>query len=179
MEYKETVKVLEEFARGVVKEAKKNLSKIKKTSGKLKKSIKSDTKVSKNSLEINFEMEDYGKYVDAGVDGKKKKYGKRKFDLQTYKYTTKMPPPKSLDKWIVKKGLAPRDKGRFKGRSIKTVGFKNSISFLIARSIFMKGLEPTYFFASAFAKAYKKLPKEFIDKYELDIDTFLHHTLTK
>tara|TARA_R100000742_G_C4214524_1_gene39974 strand:+ start:91 stop:630 length:540 start_codon:yes stop_codon:yes gene_type:complete len=179
MKYKETVKVLDDFAREVVKEAKKNLNRIKKTSGRLKNSIKSDTKVSKNSLEINFEMLDYGKYVDAGVDGKKKKYGKRKFGLDTHKYTTKMPPPKSLDKWIVKKGLAPRDKGKFKGRSIKSVGFKKSISFLIARSIFMKGLEPTYFFASAFDKAYKKLPKEFIEKYELDIDTFLKHTLTK
>ena len=40
----------------------------------------------------------------------------------------------------------------------------------------MKGLEPTYFFTNAFEAAYKNLPKEFINKYELDIDNFLKFT---
>ena len=150
MKFDETKKVLEEFALQVVKGARRNLSKIQKTSGKLSRSIKSNVKVNPNSFEMDFEMEGYGAYQDAGVDGKKKKYGKRKAGLPTYKYTTKMPPPKALDKWVVKKGLAPRNKGRFAGRSISSVGFRQSITFLIARSIFMKGLEPTYFFTNAF-----------------------------
>ena len=109
-------------------------------------------------------------YQDAGVDGKKKKYGKRKSGLPTFSYKDKMPPPKKLDKWVVRKGLkGTRDaKGRFVGRK--------ALTFIIARSIFMKGLEPTYFFTNAFDAAYKKLPKEFIDKYELDIDNFLKFT---
>ena len=169
MKYKETVKVLEDFAREVVKGAKKNLKK-RKASGKLQRSIKSNVKVNPKSFELDFEMEGYGQYQDAGVDGKKKRYGKRKAGLPTYKYTTKMPPPKSLDKWVVRKGLkGTRDtKGRFVGRK--------ALTFIIARSIFMKGLEPTYFFTDAFQAAYKKLPKEFIDKYELDIDNFLKFT---
>jgi len=177
MDFKETVKVLERFANNVVKETKKNLSKIKKTSGKLKNSVKGKTKVNPNSIEIDFEMAGYGAFLDAGVDGKKIKHGKRRFGLETFSYKDKMPPPKALDKWIVRKGLAPRNNGKFAGRSIKSVGFKNSISFLIARSIFFKGIKPTYFFASAFDKAFKKLPKQFIDKYELDIDNFLKFTL--
>ena len=68
--------------------------------------------------------------------------------------------------------------GRFKSRSVKSVGFRNSLTFLIARSIYMKGLEPTYFFTDAFETAYKKLPSEFIQKYELDIDNFLKFTTT-
>ncbi len=175
MKYKETVKVLEDFAREVVKGARKNLKK-KKASGKLQRSIKSNVKVNPKSFELDFEMEGYGQYQDAGVDGKKKRYGKRKAGLPTFSYKDKMPPPKSLDKWVVRKGLAPRNKGRFAGRSISSVGFKQSITFLIARSIFMKGLEPTYFFTDAFQAAYKKLPQEFIDKYELDIDNFLKFT---
>ena len=169
MKYKETVKVLEDFAREVVKGAKKNLKK-RKASGKLQRSIKSNVKVNPKSFELDFEMEGYGQYQDAGVDGKKKRYGKRKAGLPTYKYTTKMPPPKSLDKWVVRKGLkGTRDaKGRFTKRQ--------SLTFIIARSIFMKGLEPTYFFTDAFEAAYKKLPKAFIDKYELDIDNFLKFT---
>ena len=116
-------------------------------------------------------MEPYGAYVDAGVDGKKTKYGKRKAGLPTYSFKSKMPPPKALDKWVVRKGLKGiRDQ---QGRFVK----RQSLTFLIARSIFQKGLEPTYFFTDAFEAAYKKLPKQFIDKYELDIDNFLKFTL--
>jgi hypothetical protein len=169
MNYNETKKVLEDFAREVIKGAKKNLRK-RKASGKLSRSLKSDVKVNPNSFELDFEMEGYGAYQDAGVDGKKKRYGKRKAGLPTFKYTTKMPPPKSLDKWVVRKGLkGVRDaKGKFTKRQ--------SLTFIIARSIFMKGLEPTYFFTDAFEAAYKNLPKAFIDKYELDIDNFLKFT---
>ena len=53
-----------------------------------------------------------------------------------------------------------------------------SLKFLIARSIFQTGIMPTYFFTNAFESAYRKLPKEFIDKYELDIDNFLKFTTT-
>ena len=138
MKFEETKKVLEDFAREVVKGAKQNLRR-NKASGKLARSLKSDVTVNPNSFEMNFEMEGYGAYVDAGVDGKKKKYGKRKAGLPTYSYKSKMPPPKSLDKWVVKKGLkGTRDQ---KGRFVK----RQSLTFLIARSIFMKGLEPTYF----------------------------------
>lgn len=177
MTFKETQKVLNDFVEDVVRAAKSNLRK-KKASGKLQRSVKGQAKVNPKSFEMTFEMEPYGAYVDAGVDGKKKKYGKRKAGLPTYKYTNKMPPPKSLDKWVVKKGLAPRQNGRFTGRSISTVGFRQSITFIIARKIYFRGLEPTYFFTDAFEAAYKRLPKEFIDKYELDIDNFLKFTTT-
>jgi len=176
MTFKETQKVLNDFVDDVVRAAKSNLRK-KKASGKLQRSVKGEAKVNPNSFEMTFEMEPYGAYVDAGVDGKKTKYGKRKAGLPTYRYTNKMPPPKSLDKWVVKKGLAPRNKGKFAGRSVSSVGFRQSITFLIARKIYFRGLEPTYFFTDAFEAAYKKLPKQFIDKYELDIDNFLKFTL--
>ena len=85
-----------------------------------------------------------------------------------------MPPPSAFDKWVVKKGgkfnQSIRDsKGRFINRQ--------SLTFVLAKSIFEKGIKPSYFFSSAFEKAYKKLPKEFIAKYELDIDKFITHTL--
>ena len=169
MTFKETTKVLEDFAREVIRGARQNLKK-RNASGKLSRSLKSDVKVNPKSFELDFEMEGYGQFQDAGVDGKKKKYGKRKAGLPTYSYKPKMPPPKSLDKWVVKRGLkGTRDA---KGRFVK----RQSLTFLIARSIFIKGLEPTYFFTNAFEAAYKKLPKEFIDKYELDIDNFLKFT---
>ena len=74
-------------------------------------------------------MDSYGTFVDKGVSGTKTKRTFKDYKSKTisspYKYTTKQPPSRVLDKWIVKKGIAPRDeKGRFMSRK--------SISFLIA-----------------------------------------------
>jgi hypothetical protein len=72
-------------------------------------------------------MEDYGQFQDKGVSGKKKKYN------TPFTYRDKMPPSKALDKWSVRKGLAPRDKdGKFISRK--------SLNYLIARSIYINGI---------------------------------------
>jgi len=149
--------LLNDFRSNVIREAKKNLSS-QNTSGRLSKSLKSYVKESKNSIQISFEMDDYGFYQDRGVKGKKS--GK---SLDGYKYTNKMPPPKAFDKWNVKKGIAPRDK---KGKFIK----RKSLNFLIARSIFEKGIKPTLFFTKPFEKYYKRLPDELVEKYGLDME---------
>ena len=96
--------ILNDFKANVIREAKKNLS-AQSTSGKLKNSLKGYVKESKNSIQVSFEMEEYGFFQDRGVKGKKS--GK---SLDGYKYTNKMPPPKAFDKWTVRKGIAPRDK---------------------------------------------------------------------
>jgi len=188
MDLNKTKKALQDFARDVVDHAKKNLRKkrIRRngksyplvSSGQLEKSVDDKLKVSPNSFQLEFMFADYGAFVDAGVDGKKTKYGKRKYGLKAFSYKTKMPPPKAFDKWVVKQGIAPRGKkGQFKKRSIQSVGFKNSITFLIARSIFQHGMKPSYFFSEAFESAYKKFPQELIDKYALDVESFLDYTI--
>ena len=149
--------LLNDFRDNVIREAKSNLSS-QNTSGKLKDSLKSVVKESKNSIQISFEMEDYGFYQDRGVQGKKS--GK---SLDGYKYTNKMPPPSAFDKWNIKKGIAPRDK---QGKFIK----RKSLNFLIARSIFNKGIKPTLFFTKPFEKYFKRLPDELVEKYGLDIE---------
>ena len=149
--------ILDEFKANLISEAKRNLS-AQNTSGRLKDSLKGYVKESKNSIQISFEMEDYGFYQDRGVKGKKG--GK---SLDGYKYTNKMPPPKAFDKWTVRKGIAPRDK---EGRFIK----RKSLNFLIARSIFNKGIKPTLFFTRPFEKYFKRLPDEMIEKYGLDME---------
>ena len=111
-------------------------------------------------------MEEYGFYQDRGVQGKKS--GK---SLDGYKYTNKMPPPKAFDKWGVRKGIAPRDK---QGKFIK----RKSLNFLIARSIFEKGIKPTLFFTKPFEKFFKRLPDELVDKYGLEVEN-LFDQITK
>jgi hypothetical protein len=82
-------------------------------------------------VSIDLTMLYYGKYIDKGVNGWSKSWG------SPYSYKTKMPPPSSLDKWIVKKGIAPRNNGKFTSRK--------SLQFAIANSIFKNGIRPTLF----------------------------------
>ena len=136
---------LNRFAKYVISQSRANLTRGKKNSSKdLYNSLDSEVKVSKNSFELSFLMEDYGVFQDKGVSGVKKKYN------TPYSYTSKMPPPSKMDKWIVKKGIAPRDKsGKFISRK--------SLQFMIARSIFNNGIKPSLFFTKPFEKAFKGL----------------------
>lgn len=164
---------LDKFKDYVIQQSKSNLTRLKKNSSKnLYNSIKGEAKAMPNSFYLNFEMEPYGKFIDKGVNGKKTTYS------TPYSYKTKMPPPSKLDKWIVRKGLAPRNKdGKFSGRTINSVGFKKSIQFLIARKIFMYGIKPSLFFTKPFEKAYKDLPDELVEKYGLDALELFKHTI--
>jgi hypothetical protein len=154
-------KALEEFRNQVINESKQNLRKIGKGGGTLENDIEgTEVKVTDRSLEFEIKMADYGVFQDKGVSGIKKKYN------TPYSYTTKMPPPSKLDKWTVKKGIAPRDdKGRFISRK--------SLQFAIARSIFYKGIKPSLFFTKPFQKYAKGLPKELETAFALDTEALL------
>ena len=173
MQLENTRKALEEFKKYVIKQSRSNLTRTKKNASKeLYNSIDGNIKVMKNSIYMDFVMEEYGLYQDKGVSGVKKKYD------TPYKYTNKMPPPSKLDKWIIRRGLAPRDlKGRFKKRSIDKVGFQKSLAYLIARKIFFQGIKPSLFFTKPFEAGFKRLPDELIEKYGLDLEEFLAYTL--
>jgi hypothetical protein len=154
-------KALEEFRDKVIEESKQNLKSLKKGGGTLENSIEgTEVKVTDRSLEFEIKMADYGVFQDKGVSGVKQKYN------TPYSYTTKMPPPSKLDKWTVKKGIAPRDdKGRFISRK--------SLQFAIARSIFYKGIKPSLFFTKPFQKYAKGLPKELETAFALDTEALL------
>ena len=156
---------LNRFAKYVISQSRANLTRGKKNSSKnLYNSLDSDVKVSKNSFELSFLMEDYGVFQDKGVSGVKKKYD------TPYSYKSKMPPPSKMDKWIVKKGIAPRDKsGKFISRK--------SLQFMIARSIFNNGIKPSLFFTKPFEKAFKGLNKDLIEAYKLDVEQLMKNTI--
>jgi hypothetical protein len=156
---------LNRFAKYVISQSRANLTRGKKNSSKdLYNSLDSEVKVSKNSFELSFLMEDYGLFQDKGVSGVKKKYN------TPYSYTSKMPPPSKMDKWIVKKGIAPRDKdGKFISRK--------SLQFMIARSIYNNGIKPSLFFTKPFEKAFKGLSKDLIEAYKLDVEQLMKNTI--
>ena len=150
--------VLNRFIQHVVSQAKRNLTQANKNaSKKLYNSIKGEAKSFENSIGIYFDMEEYGFYQDKGVSGVKKKYD------TPFSYKSKMPPPKAFDKWIVRKGLAPREKGgKFQSRK--------GLQFAIARSIFQKGIKPSLFFTKPFEAAFKNLPNEMVEVFGLEAE---------
>ena len=158
MEKQEVQEAIDKFRKYVIQQSKSNLTKQKKNSSKgLYNSLNGVSKVNPNSISLYFEMEKYGEFQDRGVSGVKKKYN------TPYTYRDKMPPTKSLDKWIVKKGIAPRDKnGNFISRQ--------SLKFAIARSIFLNGIKPSLFFTKPFEAAFKNLPDELVEAYGLTIE---------
>lgn len=157
---------LDKFRKAVITQSRSNLTRTKKNaSKKLYNSLNSYLKVSKNSFELNFLMEEYGEYQDKGVSGKRIKYD------TPFSYKSKFPPAKKLDNWIVRRGIAPRnEKGQFLSRK--------SIQFLIARSIFTKGIKPSLFFTKPFQNEYKKLSENLVEAFGLDMQEFLKYTLT-
>ena len=156
---------LNRFAKYVISQSRANLTRGKKNSSKeLYNSLKSNLNVSPNSFGLKFLMEDYGVFQDKGVSGKKVKYN------TPFSYKDKIPPPSKMDKWIVRKGLkGTRDKeGRFISR--------RSLQFMIARSIFNKGIKPSMFFTKPFKKAFDNLPKDIVEAYKLDVEELIKYT---
>ncbi len=164
----ERLKALQKFRDLVVAEAKAELQRLgKNTSGKLSNSIKGEVKEMPNSIGVYFEMEPYGNFQDKGVSGTE-----RKFDTP-YSYKSGIqnrPSPRHFDKWVVKKGLAPRGAG---GKFAK----RSSIKFALAYHIQKYGIKPSLFFTKPFEAAYKTLPDTLIDKYGLDAEQLLNEIL--
>jgi hypothetical protein len=155
---------LNKFRDYVISQAKANLTRGGKNVSKgLYNSIKGNVKANPNSFEMDFSMEEYGIYQDKGVSGIKKKYN------TDFKYTNKMPPAKAFDKWVVRKGLAPREKGKFKSRK--------SLSFAIARSVYINGIKPSLFFTKPFEKAIKRLPEDLVEAFGLDAIKLFNNTV--
>ena len=174
--------ILDEFKANVIREAKKGMPED--TKG-LANSLKGYVKESKNSIQISFEMDEYGFYQDLGVKGKNpSKVSKNakikgqqapnspyKFGSGKSKSTFKQF-ASNIAKWAQRKNLRLRDeKGRFTKGNYKTIGY------IVAGNIYNRGLKPTLFFTKPFEKYYKRLPKELTEKYALDMVN-LFNTIT-
>jgi hypothetical protein len=167
MQKDEIQKALDRFRDHIIKQAKSNLTRMgKNSSKKLYNSITGDVKAMPNSISMEFSMEEYGFYQDQGVSGIKKKYD------TPFSYKSKMPPSSKFDKWMVRKGIAPRnEKGQFATRK--------GLSYVIARSIYVNGIKPSLFFTKPFEAAYKKLPNELIDKFGIEAAKLFMDTITQ
>tara|TARA_R110002111_G_scaffold217589_3_gene279937 strand:- start:26 stop:580 length:555 start_codon:yes stop_codon:yes gene_type:complete len=178
MDLKAVKEALNLFGKTVVLKSKKKL----KGNSSLAKSLDYDLKVSKNSIEMDFLMNEYGLYKDLGVQGKdpgglpkgSKKYNKQQAPLSPYKFGSgtgeKGGLKKAINQWIVKKGIkgSRNSLGQFTKRK--------SMTFLISRSIYMSGLKPSLFFTTPFTIAFKQLPKEIGESFAKDVDDMIRFT---
>jgi hypothetical protein len=98
--------------------------------------VVNETKLLVRDLEIKILAEDYLTNVDEG-----RKAG------------SKMPPPSKLDKWIVARGIAPRDK---KGKLLP----RKNLQFVIAKGIQKRGIPPTNVIQKSIDAVFKKRSKD-------------------
>jgi hypothetical protein len=99
-----------------------------------------------NQYTLEIQWPNYGKYVDQGVQGTKE----NRAIGSPFKYTNKMPPRKSIAEWITNKGINP---GGTRGNRLKA---RESLSFLIQKSVFEKGTKRTLFFSNALTPQLQK-----------------------
>jgi len=164
-----TQQALEDFKRYVIQQARTNLTKGKKNVDKnLYNSLQGFVEKSPAGFRLYFEMEDYGMFQDQGVRGKKAYYADQATSGSPFSYKDKMPPIKPLAEWAKKRNIRLRDdKGKFKKGNYNTIGF------LIARSIFEKGMKASLFFTKPFERAFKQLPEDLKEAFGEDINKLL------
>jgi len=167
MQLTKTQEALEAFKSFVIQQARTRLTKGRKNVSKgLYNSLKGYVKEMPNSILVEFKMNEYGVYQDKGVSGTEKRYN------TPFSYKSKMPPIKPLADWAKSRNIRLRDEqGKF------TKGNYNTIGYLIARSIYRKGIKPSLFFTKPFEQGFKKLPDELVEKFGLDVEDFLAYTL--
>lgn len=135
---------LNSFGKYVIKQSRTTLSKKKKNVSKeLYNSLEFKVVKTTEGFSVQFFMADYGTFIDKGVSGTKKINEYTTFDGRRvespYKYKGKRPPMKVFDKWIIRRGIAPRDaEGRFVTRK--------SLQYLIANKIYTQGIQGISFF---------------------------------
>ena len=167
MNFKNVDEVVNKYGKYVVQQSKSNLTKDKKGGGDLYNSVSYKIDKSQDDFLLEFLMEDYGAFVDRGVKGKTSTYPQTSAALSKFQYGSGTGPKggltKGIRKWLQKKRFQFRDK---KGRFMSY----ESMTYLISRSIYNKGLKANLFFTKPFEAGLKRLPDDLIKGFELDIE---------
>ncbi len=180
MKTKNIERYLESFGKQVVNRAKGNLQRAKGGGSKLEDSVKFEIVEDKDGFVLQFYMNFYGTFVDKGVSGTKVKQKYKNYLGEVlkspYSYKNRkghsQPPSRALDKWVVRKGIAPRDKeGKFLSRK--------SITFLIARSIGKKGIKSISFFQKPLGLGLKQFGSDLLKNVKEDIIENLNKVTVK
>ncbi len=167
---------LNSFGKYIVQQARTNLTKSKKNLTKdLYNSIKFDIESDSNGFTVNFYMLDYGTFVDKGVSGTKKTRSFTNYEGKTipspYKFGTgssRIGKAKGgmsgiMTKWVKMRGFQWRDKETGKFMSHKSMGY------IIARSIYSKGIKGISFFQRPLQLSFKKFGPDLLSMVAKDV----------
>ena len=165
---------LRNFGRRVNKKARKNLKKKGNDTGKLSKSLYLKVKENPNSISMEMQWEDYGKFIDKGVRGAggvrktTSGYNKRNNKGKLWKIKAKGSKykfgksggisPKHFAGWAKRKGLSP---------------------FAVAKAVYHQGIETTNFFSDPFREEFPSLSDALVEAYALDVEDTLKFVLKK
>ena len=167
MDYKNLDLILDKYAKLVVNQAKKNLVDERKSLGNLYKTLNYEVIKESNLFLVDFLMEDYGVFVDKGVKGKTSTYPETTASLSKFQYGSgtgkKGGLTDGVNGWLKKKRFQWKDdKGKFMSYE--------SMTYIISRSIYNKGIKATTFFTKPFESGLKTLPNELLESFALDIE---------
>ena len=174
METTSQQRALASFAKNVVKAAKSNL-KAKKGATALASTIGYNLELKADSFVVSFKMADYGTFVDKGVKGSggdiangrhAGSWGGRRY-YRTWQGKRKDSPfafgkskggglTKAIEKWIKKKGIS------YKGYTTKT------LTMLISRNIYIKGIHGISFLQNALEDNLKNLKQDYAIAFKDD-----------
>ena len=172
---KEVQNELNKFAKYVIQQSRSNLTKGGKNVSKdLYNSLGYKLNETSKGATLGFEMDGYGNFVDKGVRGKS---SSAKAPNSPYRYGTgsgkKGGLTKGINEWVKRRGIQFRDR-----KSGRYLSYK-STSFLIARSIYQKGVKPSLFFTKPFVAAFKRLPDELLEAYSVGLEKQIGVILNK
>ncbi len=168
----ETEKSLNKFGKFLVTESRKNLTRKKNTDlGNLYKSLDYNVKVSQNSFEFDFLMEDYGKFQDQGVKGK---FSSQLAPNSPFQFGTGTGKKGGLKKAML--GWVTRKRFQFKDNKGKFMSYEQTAS-AVSAIIYRTGIKPTQFFSRPFDLGFKKLPEDVVKAYALDVETLFKFSL--
>lgn len=175
METINTENIISQFCSNLIKKARANLNKEgKRATGTLFDQISFNIEKTKDNIKgvISFgKAEDYWIFVDQGVKGAGgfKGSGRMRGEGSKFKFTNKMPPIRSIIQWTKIKGIRGRDK---KGRFISD----RSLGFLIARSIYQRGLQRTRFITKPYEEMQRDLAEDIQQAVTQDINAVDNET---
>jgi hypothetical protein len=157
---------LNKFAKYVIQQSRSNLSKSDKNDTKgLYNSLGYNVELTTKGAELGFSMEQYGEFQDKGVRGKS---SSAKAPNSPFRFGTGTGRKGGLTEAM--EGYVKRRRIQFKDRKTGRFLSYQSTAYLIARSIYQKGIKPSLFFTKPFVAAFKRLPDELIKAYSIGLE---------
>ena len=142
-EFRHTMKALTEFGQKIVDNYRAELEACNYQDGQLYRTLSYSVKMENSSWLISISLEEYWKYIEAG-----RRAG------------AKMPPLDVIEKWINVRQIIPHSMTLKSGKTV--IPSVKQLSFLIARSIGKRGIQPRPFFKQSFEEA----KREYLAKIE-------------